>query len=69
MSSIYKVVEVVGTSPASFAEAVKNAVAEASKTIRGIGWFEVIEERGRVQDGQVAEFQVTVKLGFKLERS
>ncbi len=67
--SIYKVVEVVGTSPVSFAEAVKNAVAEASKTIRGIGWFEVAEERGRVQDGQVAEFQVTVKLGFKLERS
>ena len=68
MSSIYKVVEVVGTSPVSFAEAVKAAVAEASKTIRNIYWFEVSEMRGRVQDGEVAEFQVTVKLGFKIER-
>ena len=68
MSSTYKVVEIVGTSPVSFADAVKAAVAEASKTIRNICWFEVVEERGRVQDGQVVEFQVTVKLGFKLER-
>lgn len=68
MSEIYKKVEVVGTSPVSFAEAVKSAVAEAGKSIRHMNWFEVIEQRGRIKDGQVAEFQVTVKIGFKLER-
>ncbi len=69
MSQLYKKVEVVGISPVSFSEAVKNAVAEASRTIRGMSWFEVVEERGRIKDGQVAEFQVTLKIGFKLDRS
>lgn len=67
MSSVYKVTEIVGTSPVSFAEATKEAVKRASKTIRNLGWFEVVEERGLVKDGQVAEFQVSLKLGFKLE--
>ena len=58
----------VGTSPVSFAEATKAAVAEASKTIRHMDWFEVVAERGRIVDGQVAEFQVTIKVGFKIER-
>ena len=65
---IYKKVEIVGTSPVSFAEAVKVAVEEAGKTIRHMDWFEVVEERGRIKDGKVAEFQVTVRIGFKLER-
>ena len=65
---IYKKVEIVGTSPVSFAEAVKVAVEEAGKTIRHMDWFEVVEERGRIHDGKVAEFQVTVRIGFKLER-
>ncbi len=68
MAGTYKIVELVGTSPVSFAEAVKAAVAEASKTIRHMDWFEVVEERGRIADGQVQEFQVTVKVGFKIER-
>jgi flavin-binding protein dodecin len=68
MSGIFKKVEVVGTSPVSFAEAVKVAVAEAAKTIRQISWFEVVEQRGSVRDGIVSEFQVTIKVGFKLER-
>jgi dodecin len=68
MAGTYKIVELVGTSPVSFAEAVKNGVAEASKTIRHMDWFEVVEERGRIADGQVQEFQVTLKIGFKLER-
>ena len=67
MAGTYKVVELVGTSPVSFAEAVKNAVTEASKTIRHMGWFEVVEERGRIVDGQVKEFQVSVKVGFEIE--
>jgi flavin-binding protein dodecin len=63
----YKKVEIVGTSPESVAEAVKAAVAEASKTIRNISWFEVAEVRGAVKGGKVSEFQVTVRIGFKVE--
>jgi dodecin len=68
MSGIYKIVEVVGTSPLSFAEAVKSAVVEAGKTIRHMDWFEVVDQRGRIANGAVAEFQVTLKVGFKIER-
>jgi flavin-binding protein dodecin len=68
MAGTYKIAELVGTSPVSFAEAVKAAVAEASKTVRHMDWFEVVNERGRIVDGQVKEFQVTIKVGFKIER-
>jgi hypothetical protein len=68
MSGTYKVVEIVGTSPTSFAEAVKAAVTDASKTLRHLDWFEVVEQRGRIAEGKVEEFQVTVKVGFKIER-
>ena len=65
--AVYKKIEVVGTSPDSFADAVKNAVKEAGKTVRKMSWFEVAEERGAIKDGKVAEFQVTVRIGFKIE--
>ena len=68
MPGVYKVTAIVGTSPASFAEAVKAGVAEAAKTLRRMDWFEVVEERGRIADGKGAEFQVTIKIGFKVER-
>lgn len=68
MPGTYKKIEVVGTSPVSFAEAVKSAVQDASKTVRRMDWFEVVEMRGRIAEGKVAEFQVTVRIGFKLER-
>lgn len=68
MSGIYKLIDVVGTSPNSFAEAVKNAVAEAGRTVQHMNWFEVTEQRGAIKNGQVAEFQVTVRIGFKLDR-
>jgi flavin-binding protein dodecin len=68
MPGTYKILEVVGTSPVSFAEAVKAGVADASKTIRHMDWFEVVEERGRIVNGAVQEFQVTMKVGFKIER-
>jgi dodecin len=68
MAGTFKVIELVGISPVSFAEAVRAAVEEAAKTVRNMAWFEVVQERGRVADGKVAEFQVTVKVGFKLER-
>lgn len=68
MGGIYKKVEVVGTSEIGITEAVKMAVEEAGKTIHHMSWFEVVEQRGRIQDGKVAEFQVTIRIGFKLER-
>jgi flavin-binding protein dodecin len=68
MPGTFKTVEIVGTSPMSFAEAVKSAVAEAAETIRHMSWFQVVEERGRIADGKVQEFQVTIKVGFKIER-
>ena len=68
MPGTYKMIEIVGTSQQSFAEAVKSAVVEASKTVHHMDWFEVIDERGRIADGKVQEFQVTVKIGFKIER-
>lgn len=68
MAGTFKIIELVGTSPANFAEAVKAAVAEASSTVRHMDWFEVVDQRGRIVDGKVTEFQVTVKIGFKIER-
>ncbi|HKA37379.1 MAG TPA: dodecin [Thermoanaerobaculia bacterium] len=68
MPGTYKKIQIVGTSPVSFAEAVKNAIRDASATVRHMDWFEVVEMRGRLKDGEVAEFQVTIRIGFKLER-
>ncbi len=67
MPGTYKLIDVVGTSPTSFFEAVKAAVVEASKTVHNMNWFEVIEQRGAIKDGKVAEFQVTIRIGFKIE--
>lgn len=66
-SDVYKVVEIVGSSPESIADAVKRGIARASKTIRHIGWFEVVDTRGHVENGEVKHFQVTMKVGFKME--
>jgi len=68
MAGTYKLLELVGTSKKSFAEAVKAAVEEANKTVRHMDWFEVVSQRGRIADGKVDEFQVTIKVGFKIER-
>jgi dodecin len=65
--SVYKKVEIVGSSKTSFAEAARSAVAEASKSLRHTSWFEVVEQRGSVKDGKINEFQVTVRVGFKVE--
>jgi dodecin len=66
-SRTYKLVEIVGVSDESYSEATKNAVARASETLRGLGWFEVSELRGLIHDGQISEYQVTLKVGFRLE--
>ena len=62
----YKIIEVVGVSPESVQQAVRNAIAKASQTVRNIDWFEVKQIRGAIRSGQ-AEFQVAVKIGFRLE--
>ena len=64
---VYKLVELVGSSTTSTDDAIRNAVETAAKTLRHIDWFEVLETRGHVADGKVAHFQVTLKLGFRLE--
>jgi dodecin len=68
MPGTYKTIELVGTSPVSFAEAVKAAVEDAAHTMRHMDWFEVVEQRGRIAEGKVQEFQVTIKIGLKIER-
>jgi flavin-binding protein dodecin len=68
MAGTHKITELVGTSPVSFADATKAAVAEAAKTIRHMEWFEVAQESGKINDGKVEEFQVRLKIGFKIER-
>lgn len=62
----YKLIELVGTSSESYADATKNAVQRAGETLRGLGWFEVTELRGLIEDGRISEYQVTLKLGFRL---
>jgi len=64
---VYKVVEVVGSSTESIADAARNAVSKASETLRNIEWFEVETIRGHVVDGRVDHFQVTTKIGFRLD--
>jgi hypothetical protein len=64
----YKLIELVGTSKESFEDAVNNAVKEAAKTIKYLSWLEVVEQRGHITDGKVSEYQVKVKLSFKIQR-
>lgn len=64
---VYKSVELTGSSRTSSDEAIRNAIERASKTIRDIRWFEVNDVRGHVEDGKVAHWQVTLKVGFTLE--
>ncbi len=66
MNKVYKVIDVVGTSPKSYQDAIETAVAEASKTLKGMAWFEVKEMRGGLQDGKVTEYQAVLKIGFRL---
>ena len=65
---VYKLVDIVGSSPTSSDDAIRNAIAAAAKTLRRSDWCEVVETRGHVADGKVAHFQVTLKVGFRLEQ-
>jgi dodecin len=63
----YGITEIVGTSSDSVADAIRNGIARASQTVRNLDWFEVGTIRGHIADGQVAHFQVQMKVGFRLE--
>jgi flavin-binding protein dodecin len=64
---VYKLIEVVGSSTTSLEDAVNNAIARTGETIRQLRWFEVTQTRGTIEDGKVAHWQVTLKIGFTLE--
>lgn len=64
---VYKTIELAGTSSVSIEDAVRNAIAKAAATVRLMRWFEVIETRGSIKDNQVAQWQVSLKVGFRLE--
>jgi flavin-binding protein dodecin len=66
-TSTYKIVELTGTSPDGVTEAMQSGIARASKTLRNIDWVEVVNVRGQVADGAIAHFQVTMKVGFRLD--
>ena len=63
----FKIIEICGVSGDSYAQATRNAVSKASETLRNLEWFEVVSERGYIRDGKVAEFQVVMKVGFRLD--
>ena len=64
---IYKIVELVGSSPTSIEDAIQGAIARASSTVDNIRWFEVLETRGHVEGGKVLHYQVTIKVGFTIK--
>jgi len=63
----YRIIEIVGSSPDNVDAAIRNAISRASETMRGLDWFEVQSVRGQLQDGAIGHFQVTLKVGFRLE--
>jgi dodecin len=64
---VYKIVEIVGSSETSIDDAIKDAIARASQTLRNLRWFEVTQTRGEIRDGKVHFFQVELRLGFTME--
>ncbi|WP_097459099.1 dodecin [Mangrovitalea sediminis] len=64
---VYKKIEIVGSSEKSIEDAIDNALAECSKSVKCMDWFEVVETRGHIVDGKVAHYQVALKIGFRIE--
>ena len=63
----YKKIEIVGTSSESFTAAANNAVKKASASVHNLSWFEVVEERGSIKDGEINQYQVTLRIGFRVD--
>lgn len=68
-TNTYRVIDVVGSSPEGSDAAIRNAIARVSETTRNVEWFEVVDTRGHVVDGAVAHFQVTLRVGFRIDPS
>jgi flavin-binding protein dodecin len=68
MSAVHKLIDLVGTSDESVDDAIRGAITEASKSLHGLEWFEVSQIRGGIRDGRVSQFQVVIRVGFKLDR-
>ena len=66
-SHTYKLIELVGSSPSSSDDAIRNALEKAGESVKHMDWFQVVETRGHIQDGKVAHFQVVLKVGFRIE--
>ena len=66
-SHTYRMVEIVGTSPQGLDDAIRNGIARANRTVRNLDWFQVTEIRGNLQEGQIADWQISMKVGFRLE--
>ena len=64
---VYKTVEVTGSSPSDLEAAMRGAVAKAAETLRNLDWFELTAVRGHIEDGKIAHFQATMKIGFRLD--
>jgi flavin-binding protein dodecin len=64
---VYKTIELVGSSAHGSDDAVKTAVTRAAQTVRNLRWFEVLETRGHIENGEIVHWQVTIKVGFTLE--
>ena len=64
---VYKTIEVTGSSSSSSDDAIRTAITKASESVHNLNWFEVIETRGHITDGQVSHWQVTLKIGFRLD--
>ena len=64
---VYKKVEITGSSKTSIEDAVQNAIRQCSKTIRNMNWFEIVETRGQIEEDKVTYWQVTIKVGFRVE--
>ncbi|MCF7531713.1 dodecin [Pseudomonas sp. NPDC078416] len=65
----YKMLELVGSSTVGTDDAIQNAIAQAAKSVKLMEWFEVLETRGHIEDGKVGHFQVTIKVGFRIDNS
>jgi flavin-binding protein dodecin len=64
---IYKTIEITGSSASDLEDAMRGAVKKASETVRNLDWFELTNVRGRIEGGEIAHFQVTMKIGFRLD--
>ena len=66
MDRTYKIIELVGTSDKSYEESIQNAISKAAQSLKALSWFEIVQMRGAISEGKVTEYQVVLKIGFKL---